>query len=100
MKILSFLKVLKYLNNMKREELLAQQLESVQSELQANADYEEREYALDVIRAYAKWYENYPPTEDLNFPLQFPASLANDPYMQRLVNAFTAAGKVITYVFV
>lgn len=101
LKILSFLKALKYLIKMKREQLLVLQLEEVQSELQANADYKEKEYALDVIRAYAKWYENYPPTEDLNFPFQFKASqVGNDPYMQRLANAFTAAGKVITYVFV
>lgn len=86
---------------MRREEILAQQLEVVQNDLQAQADYEEKEYALDVIRAYAKWYENYPPTEDLNFPFSFKAAqVGNDPYLERLMQAFTVAGKVFTYQFV
>lgn len=84
-----------------RKNILVQKLTEVQSDLQLNANWDETELSLEIIRAYAKWFENYPPTEDLNFPFQFKASqVQNDPYMQRLVNAFTAAGKVITYVFV
>lgn len=73
----------------------------VQTELQANADYQEKEFASDVIRAYARWYENNAPTENLVFPFAFKNALVgSDPYLVRLQNAFTAANKVITYNFV
>jgi hypothetical protein len=76
-------------------------LQSVQTDLQSDADYEEKEFASDIIRAFARYYENFPPANNLEFPFQFKSSqVGTDPYLVRLLQAFASAGKVCIYNFI